>query len=81
MGGEKNKFFCSGPEAANDLVLCSKRQGLYNIYATLVFLFLKVVAVEGNFDDCQRLVKGMFREEKLAEQLRFAASGRAMVPP
>jgi len=29
-----------------------------------------VVAVEGNFDDCQRLVKGMFREEKLAEHLR-----------
>ena len=39
-----------------------------------------MVAVEGNFDDCQRLVKGMFREEKLSEHLRFAAAGRAMVP-
>ena len=31
----------------------------------------QVVAVEGDFDDCQRLVKSMFAEEELKAFLRY----------
>ena len=48
-----------------------------NVKVLLTALFsaflLQVVSVEGNFDDCQRLVKAMFKEKELAEFLKYSS--------
>ena len=76
-----------GAEAADGLVHSAQRQGGHvapshvAMLAMLPLVMLsarmshlsspQVVAVEGDFDDCQRLVKSMFAEEEMKALLRY----------